>query len=302
MSGSDTTFGTMATDYYKVLGVERSATAEQIKAAYRKLARKHHPDLNPNDAAAKQKFQEINEANEVLSDPETRKKYDAYGEHWKHGEEYAKAQQAQGQRAQRGPGNGGGGFEEEDMSDLFGSMFGGGRGRQVKFRGQDLQAELHLDLHATWHTHKRTITVNGKQIRFTVPAGVEDGQTIRIEGHGGPGANGGPSGDLYITFRVAPHPRFKRVGNDLHTKMDLDLYTALLGGEVMLDTLDGQVKLTVKPETQNGTKVKLRGKGAPVYKQEGTFGDMIVTFHVKLPTGLTDRQRELLREMQHAKN
>ncbi len=287
----------MAKDYYKVLGVERSATAEQLKAAYRKLARKHHPDLNPNDAAAKQKFQEINEANEVLSDPVTRKKYDVYGEHWKQGEEYAKAKQSEGQHARRDSSRGG--FEEEDASDLFGSMFGGGRGRKVKFRGQDLQAELQLDLNATLHTNKQTLTVNGKQIRFTVPVGVEDGQTIRIEGHGGPGANGGPSGDLYITFRVAPHPRFKRVGNNLHTTMDLDLYTALLGGDVMLDTLEGQVKLTVKPETQNGTRVKLRGKGAPVYKQEGAYGDMIVTFHVKLPTGLTERQRELLREMKN---
>lgn len=292
----------MATDYYSVLGVARSATADEIKAAYRKLARKHHPDLNPNDAAAKKKFQEINEANEVLSDPESRKKYDKYGEHWKHGEEYEKARQAQSASSGGGFGQGfGGGQGAEDYSDLFGSMFGGRGGRQAKFRGQDYTAELGLELLDAFRTHKRTLTVNGKQIRITIPAGVEDGQTIRISGHGGPGANGGPSGDLYITFHIAAHPRFKRAGKDLYTTVDIDLYTAVLGGEVLLDTLDGQVKFTVKPETQNGTKARLRGKGFPVYKQDGTFGDLIVTFNVKLPTGLTEEQRSLFRQLQAQK-
>lgn len=296
----------MATDYYSVLGVARNATADEIKAAYRKLARKHHPDLNPNDAAAKKKFQEINEANEVLSDPESRKKYDKYGEHWKHGEEYEKARQAQS--ASSGGGSGqdfGQGFGDgpgaEDYSDLFGSMFGGRGGRQAKFRGQDYTAELGLELLDAYRTHKRTLTVNGKQIRITIPAGVEDGQTIRISGHGGPGANGGPHGDLYITFHIAAHPRFKRAGKDLYATVDIDLYTAVLGGEVLLDTLDGQVKFTVKPETQNGTKARLRGKGFPIYKQDGTFGDLIVTFNVKLPTGLTEEQRSLFRQLQAQK-
>ncbi|MBK6541054.1 MAG: J domain-containing protein [Flavobacteriales bacterium] len=293
----------MATDFYKILGLERNATADAIKAAYRKLARKYHPDLNPNDSEAKRKFQEINEAHEVLSDPENRKKYDAYGEHWKHGEEYEQARKAQAS-AGRSSGRGGGspfeGGSGEDYSDLFGSMFGGGGGRQVKFRGQDYQAGSNLDLVQALHTHKQMLTVNGKQIRITVPAGVENGQTIKIPGHGGPGVNGGPHGDLYITFRIADHPRFKRVGNDLHTAMDVDLFTALLGGEITLGTLEGSVKLSVKPETQNGTKVRLKGKGFPVYKQEGVHGDMIVTLNVKLPTGLSERQRELLRELQNS--
>jgi len=296
----------MAADHYKILGIDRSATTDAIKAAYRKLARKHHPDLNPNDDGAKKKFQEINEANEVLSDPESRKKYDKYGEHWKHGEEYEKARQGQGASSGGGFGQdfgqgSGGGQGAEDYSDLFGSMFGGRGGRQPKFRGQDYTAELRLELLEAYRTHKQTLTVNGKQIRITVPAGVEDGQTIRIGSHGGPGANGGPNGDLYITFHIAAHALFKRAGKDLFASMEIDLYTAMLGGEVTLDTLDGTVKLNVKPETQNGTKARLRGKGFPVYKQEGAFGDLIVTFNVKLPTGLSEEQRALFLQLQNAK-
>ncbi|MCB9168991.1 MAG: J domain-containing protein [Flavobacteriales bacterium] len=299
----------MATDYYKVLGVARDATTEAIKAAYRKLARKYHPDLNPNDEKAKHKFQEINEANEVLSDPENRKKYDKYGEHWKHAEQFEAAEK---ERARQGAGGaagfGGQGFEgfsgstgqmsEEELHDLFGSMFGGRRGgRQVKFRGQDYHAESHLELVDAATTHKQTISVNGKQLRFTVPAGVENGQTIRIPGQGGPGANGGPNGDLYITFVVKEHPRFKRTGADLHTTLDIDLSTAVLGGEVELDTLDGRVRLKVAPHTQNGTRAKLKGKGFPVYKHAGRHGDLYVTYQVKLPTKLTAEQRALFEQL-----
>ncbi|MEO8067660.1 MAG: J domain-containing protein [Flavobacteriales bacterium] len=293
----------MATDYYNVLGLPRTATADDIKKAYRKLARKHHPDLNPNNADAKKKFQEINEANEVLSDPESRKKYDQYGEQWKHAEQFEQAKREQGQQ-QRASGQGGspfgaGGMDEED---LFSSMFGGGRGRQVKFRGQDFQTEVRLDAEAAYTTHKQTLNVNGKQIRITVPGGVENEQSIRIPGQGGAGVNGGPNGNLYITFMVAPHPRFKRVGKDLFITLDLDLSTAMLGGEVTVETMDGKVKLKVAPETQPGTKVKLKGKGFPVYKQEGQFGDLVVTYNVKLPTGLNAREQELFRELAAIRN
>lgn len=293
----------MPTDYYQVLGLARTATADEIKQAYRKLARKHHPDLNPNSVEAKKKFQEINEANEVLSDPESRKKYDQYGAQWKHAEQFEQARREQGARqgsgGQGGAPFGGGAMDEED---LFSSMFGGGRGRQVKFRGQDYQTELRLDMEAAYRTHKQTLNVNGKPIRITVPAGVENEQTIRIPGQGGPGVNGGPNGDLYITFMVAPHPRFKRVGKDLFISQDLDLPTAMLGGEITVETMDGKVKLKVAPETQNGTKVKLKGKGFPVYKQEGQFGDLYVTYNVKLPTGLSEREQELFRELAAIRN
>jgi len=295
-------------DYYKILGVDKNASQEDIKKAYRKLARKLHPDLNPNDKEANKKFQQINEANEVLSDPEKRKKYDQYGKDWQHAEAYEKARQSQGQAGFGGTQPEGsswqsytGDFDEGSFSDFFTSMFGGsagrGHGRHVKFKGQDYHAELHLHLKDAYTTHKQTLTVNGKNIRITIPAGVENGQTIRIKGYGGPGVNGGPAGDLYIQFVIENDTAFKRSGNDLYTTADLDLYTAMLGGDVMIDTLGGQVKVKVKPETQNVTKIRLKGKGFPVYKKEGEFGDLFVTFSVKLPANLTEKQKQLFAEL-----
>jgi len=292
-------------DYYKVLGVDKQASAEDIKKAYRKLARKLHPDLNPNDADAKKKFQQVNEANEVLSDPEKRKKYDQYGKDWEHAEAYEKARQSAGTGGQGQDYSGWqqytGDFDQGDFSDFFGSMFGGrqghSRGSRARFKGQDYNAELHLRLEDAYRTHKQTLAVNGKNIRITIPAGVENGQTIRITGYGAPGVNGGPAGDLYITFVIAPESKFRRSGNDLYATQDLDLYTAVLGGELMIDTLDGRIKINVKPETQNGTKVRLKGKGFPVYKSEGQFGDLIVTFSIRVPTNLTEKQKQLFEEL-----
>jgi curved DNA-binding protein len=146
-------------------------------------------------------------------------------------------------------------------------------------------------------TQKQTLTVNGKNIRITIPAGIENGQTIKIAGHGGPGINGGPNGDLFITFSIANDPQIKRLGNHLYTTVDLDLYTAVLGGEITIDTLSGKVKLKVAPETQNGSKIKLKGKGFPVYKNEGQFGDLFVTYNIKIPKNLTDKQKELFTEL-----
>lgn len=292
-------------DYYKILGVDKSASQNEIKKAYKKLARKHHPDLNPNDPDAKRRFQEINEANEVLSDPEKRKKYDQYGEHWQH------ADQFEAQQQQRPYGEAGGGFwsssggsfsgDEGEFSDFFESLFGGRNGRRSSrstgFRGQDFNAELQLSLRDAAQTHKQVLTVNGKNIRITIPAGVENGQTIKLKGQGGPGRNGGPAGDLYITFVIPEDPVFRREGDNLYVTAPLDLYTAVLGGEQIVDVLDGKVKLKVKPETQNGTKVRLKGKGFPIYKKEG-HGDLIVTWSIHIPTGLTDKQKDLFRELQ----
>jgi curved DNA-binding protein len=295
----------MYIDYYKILGIDKKATQEEVKKAYRKLARKYHPDLNPNDKNAKVNFQQINEANEVLSDPEKRKKYDQYGEEWQHAGEYEKAQQNRKQYT------GATGTEfsdtsfEGDFSDFFESLFGRtvreDRSRQVRFRGEDYNAELHLSLSDAFETHRQTLTVNGKNIRITIPAGIENGQTIKITGHGGPGMNGGPNGDLYITFAIANHPGFKRSGNDLYTKVELDLYTAVLGGEITIDTLSGKIKLKVKPETQNGSKIKLKGKGFPVYKKEGQYGDLYVTYSVLIPVNLTPKQKELFAELSKLK-
>jgi curved DNA-binding protein len=296
----------MYIDYYKILGVDINATREEIKKAYRKLARKHHPDLNPNDKNAKLNFQQINEANEVLSDPEKRKKYDKYGKEWQHAEEFDKAGQHQEQYSGSGGQRYSGTSDDREFSDFFESLFGGsggfGRSRQVKFRGQDYSTELHLDLLDAYETHKQTLKVNGENIRITIPAGIENGQTIKIAGHGGKGINGGPNGDLYITFLIASHPGFKRSGNDLFTTADLDLCTAVLGGEITVGTLNGKVKIKVKPETQNGSKIKLKGKGFPVYKNKGQFGDLYITYMVKIPTGLTKKQKELFSELAKSQN
>jgi len=235
-----------------------------------------------------------------LSDPEKRKKYDQYGKDWQHAEQFEQARQSQQQR--HGNEKFSGDFSESEFSDFFSSMFGdtgggGFRQRQTKFRGEDHHAELHLNLTDVYKTQQQVLTVNNKSIRITIPAGVENGQKIKIKGHGGPGINGGPNGDLYISFQIINNTKFRRDGNDLHTIVDLDLYTAVLGGEIIIDTLDGKVKLKVKPETQNGSKIKLKGKGFPVYKKEGEFGDLVITFQIKTPTNLTDKQKELFEQL-----
>lgn len=294
-------------DYYKILEVGKNATEAEIKKAYRKLARKYHPDLNPNDKEAERKFKEINEANEVLSHTENRKKYDDYGENWQHAEEFEKSKQ---QRQYQGNGNqggfggsGGGGFSGGgDFSDFFESMFGGrtsggGGRRSAQYKGQDFNAELHLELKDVYTTHKRTLTINSKNIRITIPAGVENGQQIKISGMGAEGSGGGPKGDLYITFTIENHTKFKLDKHNLYATVDLDLYTAILGGEITADTFDGKVKLTVKPGTQNGTKVKLKGKGFPVYKKEGEFGDLYLTYQIQIPTNLSEKEKELFTEL-----
>lgn len=302
-------------DYYKTLDVTKSATEAEIKKAYRKLARKYHPDLNPNDKEAEKKFKEINEANEVLSNAENRKKYDKYGKDWKHADEFEKAgynpnqQQQYSKQQQQGnqdfSGFGGGDFSGSDFSDFFNSMYGSsGRSSrgQAKYRGQDFNAELQLDLVSAYTTHKKNLAVNGKNIRITIPAGVENGQVIKIPGHGGAGANGGPNGDLYITFNIENNSDFKREGNNLYSDVDLDLYTAILGGEMFVNTFDGKVKIKVPEETQTGTKVKLKGKGFPVYKKDNQFGDLYITYNVKTPTKLSQKEKELFAELAKIRN
>ena len=274
-------------DYYSVLGLQKNASADEIKKAYRKLAKQFHPDANPDDANAKKKFQQINEANEVLSDPENRKKFDKYGKDWQHSEAFeqqARQQQQYGQQFE--------GFENEGgFSDFFSSMFGGnGRRSTGRQKGQDMNATFQLNLTDVFKTHQQTITVNGKNIRITVPAGVENGQVIKLKGYGQAGLGGGPAGDLFLTFKINNDTFFKRVGNDLQINQEIDLYTALLGGDVNLNTLHGKLKLKVKPETQNGTKIRVKGKGFPAYKQEEIFGDLYVTYNVILPTGLSEKE------------
>ncbi|RMB59129.1 J domain-containing protein [Dokdonia sinensis] len=295
-------------DYYKTLGIPKTASDKEIKKAYRKLARKYHPDVNPNDKEAERKFKEINEANEVLSNPENRKKYDEYGKDWKHAEEFEKAKRSGAYRQGGGDPFGRGrtytqtDFGGEDFSDFFSSMFGGASGggfhsRQAQFRGQDYNAELKLNLTDVYTSQKQTLTINGKNIRLTIPAGVEDGQTIKISGYGGEGTNGGPKGDLYITFKILNNTAFKRDRANLYKDVDLDMITAVLGGEITVDTFNSKVKLKVKPETQSGTQVKLKGKGFPKYKQENNHGDLYITYKVKTPTNLSAQQKALFKQI-----
>ena len=308
-------------DYYKVLGLAKKASQADIKKAYRKLARKHHPDLNPNDKEAQRKFQQINEANEVLRDPEKRKKFDKYGKEWQHADAYEEAQKRQsasggfgggfgGGFSGSGPQQGSGNFSENEFSDFFESMFGGasggsssrgGRGAR-QFKGQDFNATLRLNLTDILSAQKQTIDLGERKIRLTIPAGVEDGQTIQIKGYGSDGMNGGPKGDLYLTFQVFNNTAFQRVGDDLFKTEEIDLYKALLGGAIQVDTLSGKVKLNVKPETQSDTKVKLKGKGMPKYKQADHYGDLYITYKVTVPKNLTDKEKELFTELSKLRN
>ncbi|MEP2279682.1 J domain-containing protein [Maribacter sp.] len=293
-------------DYYKILEIDKKASQADIKKAYRKLARKLHPDLNPNDKTAQEKFQRINEANEVLSDPEKRKKYDQYGKDWEHADAFEEAKRNQrssssGNRRSYSSASG----SNEDFSDFFESMFGGtgggfssgGRQRSSQFKGQDLNATLKLNLLDILEDQKQTLDLGSKKIRITIPAGVEDGQTIKISGYGGEGVNGGPKGDLYLTFEINNNTNFKRVKSDLYKNEPISLYDAILGSLIEVETLTGKVKLKVKPETQNDIKVKLKGKGMPVYKKKGAHGDLYITYKVITPTKLSEKEKELFKQL-----
>ncbi|MDB5263553.1 MAG: molecular chaperone DnaJ [Adhaeribacter sp.] len=302
-------------DYYNILEVDKKASKEEIKKHYKKLARKYHPDVNPGNKEAEEKFKAINEAHEVLSDDEKRKKYDTLGADWKRYEQagggpggFNWSQYEQGQ-----PGGGstysnmGGDFEGTNFSDFFRDIFGGmgsdggrqqsGSRRSRSFKGQDFSAELSLPLQEAYTGGRKTITVNGKNLRINIKPGVEDGQTIRLKGNGGPGANGGEAGDLYLTFRIAPDPRFTRKGNDIYVETDVPVYKAALGGDALIDTITGQLKIKIKPETRTGTMLRLRGKGIPVYNQPETFGDLYVKINLQLPEHLTEKEKDLFRQL-----
>ncbi|MGC9468209.1 MAG: DnaJ C-terminal domain-containing protein [Anaerolineae bacterium] len=333
-------------DYYGVLGVSKDASEKEIKQAFRKLARKYHPDMNPDDDRAEDKFKEVNEAYEVLSDPEKRKLYDQFGSEWKTWQQRGGSpedfwQQWGGQQGTRpggvrytyttGPGGFGGGAEDI-FSDFFQQLFGGlggmqgregyggdyrrdygreygsfgdlfsggmgGRGQPQPRRGRDYEQPVEITLEEAYHGTKRVFQIGDQRIEVSIPAGAKTGTRVRVAGKGSPGAAGGPSGDLFLVINVAPHPQFERDGDNLETTAETSLYTAVLGGEVRVPLPDGHsVMLSVPPETQSGTRFRLRGKGMPVLNQPGQRGDLYAVIEVRVPQSLTDRERELFEEL-----
>lgn len=305
-------------DYYEVLGVPRTASEKEIKAAFRRLARKHHPDVNPNDPGATERFKEINEAYEVLADPEKRRKYDQYGHQWEQYEAWEKAGRPAG-----GPFGGGPHVEyrtvsPEDLEDLFGTdspfsdffhdLFGRrqpGREAASPRRGPDVEAETTVTLEEAYHGGTRTVEVAGpggtRRVEVRIPPGVRDGTRVRVAGQGGPGRGGGPPGDLWLRVRVLPHPSFTREGDDLHIRVPVPLEVAVLGGEVTVPTLKGTaVSLRVPPGTQNRTRLRLRGLGMPRLKGGGQ-GDLYAEVDVRLPQPVPEELRRALEAMRAKK-
>jgi curved DNA-binding protein len=305
-------------DYYKILGVDKKASTDEVKKAYRKLAVKYHPDKNTGDKVAEDRFKEINEAHEVLSDPEKRKKYDRFGEDWRHYQasggnetQFDWSQYARSQ-SERGAGNGNEGYGTFEFRDIFGGqgagdffemLFGrspgassGGR-RTASRRGQDAEAELPITLEEAYSGATKMFEMNGQTIRIRINPGIQDGQSLRLTGKGNPGARGGQSGDLYLKIRVLPHPEFTRKENDLYRDLPISLYAAVLGGKAEVRTLRGTVKVDIQPGTQNGQTLRLAGLGMPVYNEPGRLGDLYATTVVQIPLRLTDQEKELFRKL-----
>ena len=299
-------------DYYSVLGVTKTATPDEIKKAYRKLAMKFHPDKTTGNKTANEKFNEINEANQVLGDPEKRKKYDQFGADYQRYEQagaqpggfdwskYASpdSNQKQGMSAEEFESM----FAEGGDIDLFELLFGrrGGRRqgrRSAAFKGDDLNAETTLSLEEAYRGSTRLIQLDGQTIRVTIPSGIADEQVLRIAGKGMDGLNGGPKGDLYLSVKIAPHPEFHRKGNDLHSDFPVELYTAMLGGKALVKTLKGAVKVDIPKETQNHKVLRLRGLGMPVFGKTNVFGDLFVTIDIQLPDHLTAQETDWFRKL-----
>ncbi len=323
-------------DYYKILGVSKNATEKEIKKAYRKLARQYHPDANPNDPKAEEKFKEINEAYEVLSDPEKRKKYDQFGAQWKNftgaggrPEDFWRQYGAQGAGGAPGGGpsyrtvspeefeeifGGGSGGFSDFFETLFGMGargargtgagfndfgFGGARtsGRTRPIRGRDIEHPVDITLEEAYHGSSRTLQLGDERIEVKIPKGVKTGSRVRVAGKGEPGRNGGKPGDLYLKINVLPHARFQREGDNLRLKLPVDLYTMILGGEVQVPTLDRPLILNIPHETDNGKVFRLRGKGMPNVKRPDQRGDLYVEVSAKLPKNLTEQEKELFRQL-----
>ena len=324
----------MARNFYDILGVPKGAPDKEIRSAYRRLARKHHPDVNPNDRNAGARFKEINAAYEVLSDADKRKKYDRYGDRWEYADQIEEAQKRQsaGSWARHGPADGAS-FESAsgDFGSIFDTLFrrerGGPRGQPASRRGQDVETPVEVTLEEAFHGTSRTIQLQSNEICRTcggagdvagavchscqglgqvvrprrlevkVPAGVKTGSRVRVAGEGRPGVAGGPAGDLYLVVTVLPHARFERKGDDLSTEVTVPLLDAVLGGEVEVSTLAGRIALRIPELTQNGRQIRVGGKGMPVLGSAGKRGDLFIRVRVQLPEQLTLEERELFERL-----
>jgi DnaJ-class molecular chaperone len=285
-------------DYYNILGVARNATEREIKQAYRKLARQLHPDVNPGDKSAEEKFKQVNEAYEVLSDKEKRRKYDKYGDQWQYADQFEQAQRQQRQNFSQG------GqrvyFSQEDMGGIFDDLlrgFGGRAGRPQPRKGRDIEFPLEVTLEEAYSGTSRTLNMaDGKRLEVKIPAGVKDGSRVRISGKGAEGY-GGVKGDLYLMTSVKPHPKFRRHGDDLYTDVAVPLTVAVLSGEVKVNTVKGsQLSLKIPPETQNGRTFRLKGQGMP-HLGNSSRGDLLARVKVVLPTNLSDEEKELFQKL-----
>lgn len=292
-------------DYYKILGVKKDASADEIKKAYRKLAVKYHPDKNAGNKAAEEKFKEANEANEVLGNPEKRKKYDELGENW----------QANPQYANQGGGRGGAGFDTSSFygdggqfSSFFESIFGSGAGfggaRQrapQTRRGQDQEATITLTVDESFHGVAKQITLNGEKLNLKFKPGTSNGQVVRLKGKGSPGYAGGENGDLLITIQLAPNPRYEVKGHDLYFDQPLDVYTAILGGKLSVQGIDKAVMMPIPAGTDSHKTFRLKGMGMPVFGKADERGDAYVRVVIQVPKGLSEEEKGLFEKLRELK-
>ena len=290
-------------DYYKILGIDKKASQDEVKKAYRALAIKHHPDKNPGNKEAEEKFKLANEANEILSNSEKRKKYDELGENWKQYEQHGNRQggspfgsATDGQQYYEGDSN--------DFSDFFEQFFAGRNGRTgrsqskaANFKGGDYETEMDISLEEAYQGVSRIIQVESEKLKITTKPGSYTDQQLRIKGKGAVGSSAENRGDLFVRIKIKPHPQFIRKGDDLYNTVTIDLYTAVLGGEVVTTTLSGQVKIKIEEGAQNGKTIRLKGKGMPVYENPAAFGDMYIQLQVQIPTKLSDKQKELFEQL-----
>lgn len=299
-------------DYYKILGVDKKASQDDIKKAFRKLAVKYHPDKTKGDKASEEKFKEVNEANEVLSNPEKRKKYDELGQQWN---QYQQSGGNEGsfdwsqfqQGGRRSGGSGDFGFGSSGFSDFFEQFFGGSfggqefSGQQFQSAGHDLRLDLNISLEEAYNGTSRQFQVDGETLQIKLKPGTYDGQQIRIKGKGGKGRGNGPRGDIYGFVHLQPHPHFKVTQSDLHCTINIDLYTALLGGKATVETLKGKLKINVAPGTENGKILRLKNMGMPFYNESGKFGDLYAKVNVEIPKNLSEKEKELFRQLAEMK-